>query len=120
MHNLTHTTYSTRTAALPHNDSSAMPQVWLLKSGNALYQAQKEVNVNQAFPKILPWLANRSGIPLDAAEKLWIEALSTASSESRVSESSDCWKAALNQLLERISVEPSPFIAKHSVETLTE
>ena len=63
--------------------------------------------MKQAYPKILPWLANKSGLSERAAQALWIKALRAASAESSVIESPEYWQAAVDHLLAEISADSS-------------
>ena len=57
------------------------------------------------YPKMLSWQARKSGIPVDIAEALWLEALRDATGECAVIESPEYWKSAVDHLLQGISTE---------------
>lgn len=57
------------------------------------------------YPKILPWVANKAGIPLARAEVLWNQALRHATRDCAVVESPEYWQAAVDHLLERVAAE---------------
>jgi len=57
------------------------------------------------YPKILPWLAKKAGIPVERAEALWVEALGDATRKSARVESPEYWRVAEARLLERIAAE---------------
>lgn len=61
--------------------------------------------MKQRYPKILPGLARKAGITNDRAEAMWIEALRDATRECAVIESSEYWKAAVDNFLKRIAAE---------------
>ena len=63
--------------------------------------------MKQAYPKMLPWLAKKSGIPEAAAQKLWIKALRAASAEAKVIESPQYWQAAVDHLRQNLAAEAS-------------
>jgi len=57
------------------------------------------------YPKILPWLAKKSGIPLKRSEVLWGNALRYATQKTDVVESPEYWKLAVERLIELIAAE---------------
>ena len=57
------------------------------------------------YPKILPWVAKKAGIPMARAEVLWNEALRDATRVCAVVESPEYWKTAVDHLLERVAAE---------------
>lgn len=57
------------------------------------------------YPKILPWLAKKAGVPLERAEALWADALRYSTQKSSVVESSEYWGLAMNRLLHLLEVE---------------
>jgi hypothetical protein len=57
------------------------------------------------YPKILPWLANKSGVPLKRAEAHWATALRYATRKSEVVESPEYWKLAVGRLVDLIATE---------------
>jgi hypothetical protein len=63
--------------------------------GNALYSgARKRRKMKAMYPKLFFWQARKAGIPLDAAEVLWAEALRDATEECAMVESPKYWKSA--------------------------
>lgn len=56
-------------------------------------------------PKLLPWLARKSGISDARADELWAEAIRSACLVSDTFESSAYWKAAMDRLIALIEVE---------------
>jgi len=57
------------------------------------------------YPKILPWLAKKAGVPLKRAEVLWKEALRFSTLRSERIESPEYWKLAVDRLLELLAAE---------------
>lgn len=57
------------------------------------------------YPKILPWLAKKSGVPLERAEALWGDAVRYATQKSAMVESPEYWKLAVERLIELIAAE---------------
>lgn len=55
-------------------------------------------------PMILPWLARKSGIPVDLAETFWREASTEAARRHPVGSSKYC-KVAIDSVLEKIAAE---------------
>lgn len=56
-------------------------------------------------PKLLPWLANKAGIPLRRAEVLWRAALSHAEAVTGEKATPACWQAAMDRLFELVAAE---------------
>ncbi|HMV55331.1 MAG TPA: hypothetical protein PLX20_15635 [Rhodocyclaceae bacterium] len=56
-------------------------------------------------PKILPWLAKTSGLPLARVEELWADALRHATLKTGWVNTSDYWKVANEKLRELIEAE---------------
>lgn len=50
------------------------------------------------YPKILPWLAGKAGIPDHTACRLWRSALREATVECAVIESPEYWQSAVEHL----------------------
>ncbi len=67
--------------------------------------AQQGEEMKPAYPKILPWLARKAGIPDSAAEAMWLDAVREATSECCVIESPQYWKSASDHLAARIASE---------------
>ena len=57
------------------------------------------------YPKMLPWLAKKAGVPLSRAEELWGNALRYATQKSDVVESPRYWKLAVERLVELLDGE---------------
>lgn len=57
------------------------------------------------YPKILPWVAKKAGVPLTRAEALWDNAVRYATQQASVVESSEYWKLALQHLFDSIENE---------------
>lgn len=57
------------------------------------------------YPKILPWLASKAGVPLARAERLWGETLRHATKYSTIVESPEYWQLAVDRLIELIALE---------------
>ena len=57
------------------------------------------------YPKILPWLAKKAGVPLKRAETLWVDALRYSTQNSKMVESSEYWGLAINRLLDLLETE---------------
>jgi hypothetical protein len=55
-------------------------------------------------PMILPWLAHKSGIPIEVAETFWHEARTDAARRYPVGSSKYC-KVAIDSVLEKIAAE---------------
>lgn len=64
------------------------------------------------YPKILPWLATKHGVPLRRAEVLWGDALRHATPRADVVESANYWKVAFEHLLTLIEAESSELRAR--------
>lgn len=57
------------------------------------------------YPKILPWLAKKAGVPLKRAEALWGDALRYSTQKSKLVESPEYWKLAVDRLLDLLAAE---------------
>lgn len=57
------------------------------------------------YPKMLPWMAKRAGVPLERAEVLWGDAVRYATRKAAVVESPEYWKLAVEQVIVLIAAE---------------
>jgi len=57
------------------------------------------------YPKILPWLASKAGVPLERADALWGDALRYATRKAAVVESPEYWKQAVERLIDLLAAE---------------
>lgn len=57
------------------------------------------------YPKIMPWLAKKAGVPLERAEALWGSALRYATAKADVIESPAYWQLAVDRLVDLIAAE---------------
>ena len=64
------------------------------------------------YPKILPWLSKKSGVPLKRAEALWGNALRYATQNAAEVESPEYWKLSVDRLIELISAESQELRAR--------
>lgn len=69
-------------------------------------------------PKILPWLARRSGISDHRAQQLWGEALRHATRTTEWVGTPEFWTAAMNKLQELIEAEfPGDTVCLHQADS---
>jgi len=66
---------------------------------------RKEQQMHAKYPKILPWLAKKAGVPLKRAEVLWGNALRHATQKAAVVESPEYWKLAVEGVIDLITAE---------------
>jgi len=57
------------------------------------------------YPKILPWLASKAGVPVERAEALWGDALRYATRKAAVVESPEYWQQAVERLVDLLAAE---------------
>jgi len=57
------------------------------------------------YPKMLPWMAKKAGVPVDRAEVLWGDALRHATRKAAVVESPEYWKLAVEHLIDLLAAE---------------
>jgi len=57
------------------------------------------------YPKLLPWMAKKAGVPLDRAETLWGDALRHATQRAAAVESPEYWKFAIERLVGLLAAE---------------
>jgi hypothetical protein len=56
-------------------------------------------------PKLLPWYANKAGVPIDRAECLWRKAVRTATEETGWVGNSEYWGAAMEEFRRLLEAE---------------
>ncbi|PIV71418.1 MAG: hypothetical protein COW56_15030 [Rhodocyclales bacterium CG17_big_fil_post_rev_8_21_14_2_50_68_7] len=59
-------------------------------------------------PKMLPWLARKTGVPIGRAERLWAEALRHARLRTGAAATPETWRLAVERLNELLA-QQAPF-----------
>lgn len=69
-------------------------------------------------PKLLPWYANKAGVPLDRAEALWHKALRAATQKTGWVGNSEYWRMAMDEFRRLLADEQATLCAPQGTPIL--